>query len=211
MSIQEQIQNYYSDLWKKELGVSYNEAVVAYSEFNSPGIEPDFIFYYYFIKYFNIQSILEFGSGLSTLFFKLVAKKLNIYFYSFEEVLAYYTKTIQLLARFSIDITPNLYLLDKIPIQYINNCDFLFFDASGGLRKDWLQDSVLLDTIPVIAVDDFDFLQVECANFICRSNRPNFHIYNGTGRVNRLQFINFKDISIESFREFLYNTDEIKV
>jgi predicted O-methyltransferase YrrM len=222
--LKNEIYDHHCELLDKRTSFHYKTAVKIYSELgNAPGVEPDNLYLYYrLIKDFHLKKIVEFGSGFSTLFFTelfyILKQQKNqiITIQSFEEELQYYELTNKLLDYYmKMKIHPlhgivtlfNDTWNDNERIQTVfKNCDFLFIDSSIALRpKVLLEYTDYIKDIPFIIVDDYESLTTTTSKFEELANRRNFYVYNGSGRRNRLQYINYledNNNSINTIRDY---------
>jgi len=206
--LKEQIYNHHCNILDKLTTFDYKTAVKIYAELgNAPGVEPDNLYLYYrLIKDFNLKNIVEFGSGFSTLFFIYIAKQLKINFTSSEEQEKYYDLTIKLLNHYNFENEEYLELIENENAYRdyaIETADLIFIDASIDLRKRLLNSSYqLLQNIPFIIVDDYESLTEITSKFEELTNRRTFYVYNGSGRRNRLQYINYLEDANHTIRDY---------
>jgi len=186
---------------KKEIGISWFDARDRFHEIgNSPGIYPDTaLLFVKLIKLMRINRILEFGSGISTLFISKICQLKNIEFISYEEDPKYMSMTVDLLKMYGIrnadNIVKSITNVDD-DIENINfNVDLLFLDASLDLRFRILGMNKIYN-IPFILLDDAEGHPINISKFLVNSKRYNFCYFNRVGREDRYQFINCMDSEI---------------
>ncbi len=212
----EQLKNiifdHYHDKVARNLGIDVKEAIKKYSDMgNTLGIEIDsMLMYYEIIKHFGTKNILEFGSGFSTLIFAQITRLLGGKLLSFEEEDKWMEITQKLLVEYGHDKN----LVQKIfyhfvDFSFMSDYNFCFIDSSAALRQRLLRSKHFLKDIKIIIVDDFETMSKDCLEFMKLTGRDNYYVYNGSGRPNRLQFINL--LSDEPISEFFFTHKELTI
>lgn len=213
---------YYGSLYEpfdkelvKEIGISWFDARDNYQKLgNCPGIYPDTaLLFVKMIKNFGVGKVLEFGSGISTLFLAKICEVKGIEFISYEEDTGYLAKTKELLKMYNIKNYDNIVRpitsidrIEKLTNENIellrldlNNIDFgaglIFLDASGYLRHTVLASEAIYK-IPFILFDDAETYTLHISKFFVNSGRHNFCYFNRVGREDRTQFISCLDNGI---------------
>ena len=209
----------YRELYKpfdKELiniiGISWFDAWQRFHEIgNSPGIYPDtallFVKMIKNIGYnFNINNVIEFGSGISTLFLSKICELKGIKFTSYEEDPKYMPLTLSLLKKYNIKDYENIVkpIINMIsPTEkdiesfkrVIDNIDFnvdLIFLDSYGYSRNLLLENSQVKKIPFIIYDDAESSYI-IGKFIAESKRYHSYFYDRVGRIDRQQFISYLD------------------
>lgn len=177
----------YNDLLHEECGLDYDEAIRVFGEIgNATGSYPDtLLLFAKMIKHYKLKNIVEFGSGMSTLFLAKIAKDLNISFVSYEEKKRYLNMTTKLIESFHLK--PNIKMFyHNEPID-VHDKDFVFIDCSGDLRKEL---STYISGFHIrncfIVIDDIN----DYPSLVSYFKDP-YCFYNGTGRLDRYQFIKY--------------------
>lgn len=200
----------------KEVGFSWFGARDKYTVIgNCPGIYPDTaLLFVRMIKNLGIGKVLEFGSGMSTLYLAKACEMKGIAFSSYEEDADYMRKTKELLRTYNIKGYDNNYDNIVKPIVPINvaerltqanidilkseltkidfNVGMIFLDASGYLRNTILTSNIIYK-IPFILMDDAECHTGFISKFFVESGRHNFCYFNRVGREDRSQFISCID------------------
>ncbi len=170
---------------------------------NAPGIYPDtLLLFTKIINHCSPRKIIEFGSGVSTLYFSKICKDKNIQFTSYEEKPEWKNKTQHLLNHYKLNSQINDFVnLNDITFDddITFDTDIMFIDCSVELRIKLLE-SDKLNYIPIIMVDDSERTNLSkyCSKFMSNSKRYNFYVYNGVGRIDRHLFINSTSIDIDN-------------
>jgi len=204
-SIREVMLAYYGDKLREATGFDYPAAEKIYTELgNSPGVYPDTcLLFYNMIAHYQITSVLEVGSGFSTLFLGNLSSKLKsprFSFLSLEQVPFYANLTMRLLAAAAVKGMPSAAHVLGFPmrpsysdlVEQTRGADIVFID--GLERPYFLNDiSAALVTPRFVIIDDSQAIEKEVLyNFMVGTGRHNFMTYNGTGRSDRIQFISLK-------------------
>lgn len=203
--LRDKILQFYNDILFEECGIDYNDAVELYDKIgNVPGVYPDtLLLLIKMIKHFKLKSIVEFGCGMSTLFFTKIARDLKISFTSFEEDKKYRKITLELLYSYGLgDTTIFTQHIGKKNIENdLKYKDLIFIDCSAPLREELVR---LLRYIPLrkfVVIDDinmFPKLSFILDNIYCEDY--NFYVYNGSGRLDRQQYISYnRGINFDEF------------
>ncbi len=212
----EQLKNiifdHYHDKVARILGIDVKEAIKKYSNMgNTLGIEIDsMLMYYEIIKHFRTKNVLEFGSGFSTLIFAQITKILDGKLLSLEEE----DKWMKITQKLLVEYGHNKKLVKKVYPSFVDfdfttDFDFCFIDSSVALRQKLLRNKYFLKDIKVIIVDDFESMSKDCLEFMKITGRDNYYVYNGSGRRNRLQYINL--LSNENISDFFFMHREITI
>ncbi len=199
----------------KETGISWFVARDNYTRIgNCPGIYPDTaLLFVRMIKNFAVDKVLEFGSGMSSLYLAKACEMKGIGFTSYEEDADYMKKTKELLRTYNIQNYDNI-VKPIVPINVAErltqanidilkseltkidfNVGMIFLDASGYLRNTILTNDIIYK-IPFILMDDAECHTGFISKFFVESKRYNFCYFNRVGREDRSQFISCLDDGI---------------
>lgn len=188
----------YRDLYKlfddeliKDIGISWLEAHKIYHELgNSPGIYPDTaLLFVRLIKMYNIYNVIEFGSGMSTLFLSKICELKNIKFTSYEEDEKYRNINTNLLEAYNIKNSKDIIKSFKNDVPLIINTDLLFLDSHKNSRESLINNKQIYN-IPFVIYDDAEDSS-PLIKYICNSKDHNFYCYDRVGRLDRQQFISY--------------------
>ena len=204
-TIQTNIKNFYNDIINEQLGIDFTFAEHSFDKIgNNSGVHRDLIYFLILLvkefKRKRIQRMLEFGSGMSTLFFTKIAQLFQLDFQSYEEYPKYLDLTKKLLENFGLtsNQVEQFVSLDKIDYDV----DLIFIDSHIGLRQLLLKHKAVAK-IPFILVDDVESVGPICSYFMTEFKRPWFYVYNGSGRAHRLLFVNYQEKDHQQFSDFL--------
>ena len=162
---------------------------------NSPGIYPDVaMLFERFLARDDVQTVVELGSGMSTLYWFLAARKHNKSVFSFEEGPEYLAMVKSLLAHYGVPTDNlNLYEFGAVPKQ----ASLVFHDSQGATRPTFpYLHKELFGSAEFVLVDDSENPMGE-GQLITKSlmdlGRYNFYLFNPVGRMDRHVLINPKD------------------
>lgn len=151
-----------------------------------------------------VRSVIEFGSGASSLFLAKACIEKGIDIKSYEEKGRYFDMARKLVSSYAIDPS----FMKSYPDGEVDlgGVDMVFMDSSEVQRIALLKSSESLLDVPLIVMDDFGSpgLALAFSNFIrrCKSDRP-FYVYNGVGRQDRHQIISWIPEKIAPIREII--------
>lgn len=179
----------------KDIGIGWFDAKKVYDSIgNSPGTYPDtLLFFMKMIRKFPIKKIVELGSGFSTLYFAKICREMNIDFISYEEDQKWLEKTKRFLDHYHIS-ADIMKIDDMDDIDY--NTDLIFIDC-GPIRHKIIESDKIYN-IPIITIDDCEGCK-SCSEFMCKTKRYRFYVYNGVGRNDRHLFVNTDLFDINKF------------
>lgn len=163
---------------------------------NTPGIYPDVaMLLERMAARDDVKTMIEFGSGVSTLYLAKAALKYGKHFYSVEEAPRWSSMTQSLLKHFHVD--SNLVLYDEH--LFVPSCDLLFLDCSPPLRRTVLHKQKSLCESRFILLDDSEKPEffVPVVSTLSSLGRLYFYSYNPTSRGDRVVMINPRDNSYD--------------
>lgn len=185
--------NDYNNILIKELRVDWRDIETIYGKLgNTPGIYPDVaLLLYETLKRDDVQSFVEIGSGVSTLYLEKAAKKLNKELITYEEKNEWADITHKLLKSFGVSQQISIYdNLTKLP-----EVDAIFLDCSLEERKVIIEKHKnVFKNCKIFIVDDAQIVKVSVPiiKSFTSMERYNFYTYNPTTREDRHELINFK-------------------
>ena len=191
----------YNDYLIQELGLDWYELRKTSEENgNGPGIYPDSAACFVkFAKADEVNTVLELGSGASTIFLSTICKQLNKTFLSIEESFYWRSVTESLLSKYELDQRINL--MEGFDFSSISRPDLLFIDSDPKGRRHILQDicndSWQSDQIPIILLDDAEDIHytIPVVETLSKFNRFNNWFFNPVHRQDRSLLVNHKDNS----------------
>ena len=186
----------YNDQLIAEIGLDWFEVRDTLTQMqNGPGLYPDTaLFLVEVIKRLDVSSIVEFGSGASTLFIAKACQKFGKSFTSLEEMPRYQAITQQLLDIYKVDFKVDLF--GEVASMLIPEADLLFLDSLPDSRISFLDhESVNINNFKYILLDDAEDPQYYCpvARQLGKVDRWNNYMFNPIGRQDRSLLINCKD------------------
>lgn len=189
-TIKDMMDRAYAGILKEMTGIDFFEACLRLSAFgNTTGIEPDTAYFLIsFIKRFKLKNIVEYGSGMSTLFLAKYCSLHNLSFISFEEEQKYLDITNKLLEAYNLT---NLVQLYTEPNELVLKPDLLYLDSSIALRQTILF-SDMGKNVKFVTVHDLEAISPICSEFMAKQKRYDFTVL-GTHNTFRLLFVSYLD------------------
>lgn len=187
----------YNNWLKENIGLDWFDVQEKYKELgNCPGIYPDTaMLLVQMVMKNSINTVVELGSGASTLYFEQTCRKLGKKLISFEEKEEYANLTKNLLKAYNLDITIHDFknLFDINP-----QCDVLFVDCCIKSRQEVWKDIGKLNNfnnIEFIVQDDSQnpVYAVPMIEGLSRLGKYNLSFYNPVARADREQLISHRD------------------
>lgn len=158
---------------------------------NEPGIYPDtaMLLCQTAIRS-EVETIIELGSGTSTLFLEAIARKLNKKFISFEEEEKYLQLTLDLCRVYNYKPDIRLFKNWNLP-----DCDMIWIDSYKENRNAFWSNLKKTNKITWFIQDDSQNPQhlVPMIKNLSRLNYNNVIYFNGVSREDRVQLICNKD------------------
>jgi hypothetical protein len=195
-----QIEDKYNKFNIKHLDLDWCKIERIYGEIgNVPGIYPEVgTLFYHIGQQEEVETIVEFGSGASTLYWEAIAKKFGKKFVSYEDDKKYLDMTMQLCNEFSYNPTILEYKWNKLQDDLTGALggepDVIFLDSNNRTRvfsklyytifhaKWFLVDDAQQVSIKTFFTGDLTF-----------GDRFNFYHYQPVCRGDRTVLINHKD------------------
>lgn len=166
---------------------------------NAPGIYPDVgMLIERLVSRPDIETIYEYGSGVSTLYFAAAAQKYGKTFVSFEEEAHWLEITNNLLEHYKILLTTKLYD-ENDPIHSINP-SLIFLDCQPNLRAKLFQIHPSLLKSEWIILDDSEKPGhlIPVLELLAGKSRFNHFWFNPIGRQDRASLINVNSPEFET-------------
>jgi len=150
------------------------------------------------VKRPEVRSVLELGSGASTIFLQAACSKYDKDIISIEEGQEYVDRTKQMLSSLSLE-DKNVYLSDDFNYSEISHPDLIFLDSQASSRGSFLDNIVNNSWSPAlshfIVMDDAEapHFTIPMNQWLTRNDRYNTQIVNLGSRQDRSQLINCID------------------
>lgn len=195
----------YSDITFQEIGIDWFELEKVIGENgNGPGIYPDVgALIYFLVKKPEVSSVIEIGSGCSTVFFTASCNKLNKTFVSLEEEQQYADITNNVLS--AVGLGPKTQLINSGIMS--KEFDLIFYDNSGKKRVSFLKENIsLFEKAKIVAIDDMEkpHLATPIIKALADIGKTNLFLFNPVSRQDRVVYLASDDIK-QDFNNWVWD------